>query len=46
VSGRGNSRAEKVLFSAVVEERTMAKLFPDAYPPSKRATKMLIPYVI
>ena len=32
------------LFSAVTEERTMAKLFPAAYPPYKRATKMLIPY--
>src|SRR5215470_14848569 len=34
------------LFSAVVEERTMAKLFPAAYPPYKRATKMLIPYIL
>jgi len=34
------------LFSAVVEERTMARLFPAAYPPYKRATKMLIPYVL
>jgi protein-S-isoprenylcysteine O-methyltransferase Ste14 len=34
------------LFSAVIEERTMAKLFPAAYPPYKHATKMLIPYVI
>ena len=34
------------LYSAVVEERTMAKLFPAAYPPYKRATKMLIPYVL
>ena len=34
------------LFSAVVEERNMAKLFPAAYPPYKRATKMLIPYVL
>jgi len=34
------------LFSAVVEERTMAGLFPAAYPPYKRATKMLIPYVL
>jgi len=33
------------LFSAVIEERTMAKLFPAAYPPYKRATKMLIPYL-
>lgn len=34
------------LFSAVVEERTMAKLFPAAYPPYKHATKMLIPYIL
>ena len=34
------------LFSAVVEERTMARLFPAAYPPYKRATKMLIPYIL
>ena len=34
------------LFSAVVEERTMAKLFPADYPPYKHATKMLIPYIL
>jgi protein-S-isoprenylcysteine O-methyltransferase Ste14 len=34
------------LLSAVVEERTMAKLFPVAYPPYKHATKMLIPYIL
>ena len=34
------------LFSAVIEERTMAKLFPAAYPPYKHATKMLIPYIL
>ena len=34
------------LFSAVIEERTMAKLFPADFPPYKRATKMLIPYVL
>jgi protein-S-isoprenylcysteine O-methyltransferase Ste14 len=34
------------LVSAVVEERTMAKLFPAAYPPYQRATKILIPYVL
>jgi protein-S-isoprenylcysteine O-methyltransferase Ste14 len=34
------------LFSALIEERTMAKLFPAAYPPYKRATKMLIPYIL
>jgi protein-S-isoprenylcysteine O-methyltransferase Ste14 len=34
------------LFSAVIEERTMTGLFPAAYPPYKRATKMLIPYIL
>jgi protein-S-isoprenylcysteine O-methyltransferase Ste14 len=34
------------IFSAVIEERTIAKLFPAAYPPYKRATKMLIPYIL
>jgi len=34
------------LFSAVIEERTMARLFPADYPPYKRATKMLIPYIL
>ncbi len=34
------------LFSAMVEERTMARLFPAAYPPYKCATKMLIPYIL
>jgi len=34
------------LFSAVVEERTMARLFPADYPPYKRVTKMLIPYIL
>jgi len=34
------------LFSAVIEERTMARLFPADYPPDKRATKMLIPYIL
>jgi protein-S-isoprenylcysteine O-methyltransferase Ste14 len=34
------------IYSAVIEERTMTKLFPAAYPPYKRATKMLIPYVL
>lgn len=33
-------------YSAVVEERTMTRLFPAAYPPYKNATKMLIPYVL
>ncbi len=34
------------IYSAVIEERNMAKLFPAAYPPYKRATKMLIPYLL
>ena len=34
------------LVSAVIEERTMAKLFPADYPPYKHATKMLIPYIL
>jgi len=34
------------LYSATVEERTMAGLFPDSYPQYKRSTKMLIPFII
>ena len=34
------------LYSAVVEERSMARLFPDSYPEYKQSTKMLIPHVI
>lgn len=34
------------IYSATVEERTMARLFPTAYPPYKRSTKMLIPFVL
>jgi protein-S-isoprenylcysteine O-methyltransferase Ste14 len=34
------------LFSAVIEERTLAKLFPVTYPPYRHATKMLIPYIL
>jgi protein-S-isoprenylcysteine O-methyltransferase Ste14 len=34
------------IYSATVEERNMAKLFPDAYPPYKKSTKMLIPYLL
>jgi protein-S-isoprenylcysteine O-methyltransferase Ste14 len=34
------------LYSAIVEERSMARLFPDAYPGYKRSTKMLIPFII
>jgi len=33
------------LCSAIVEERSMARLFPDSYPEYKRSTKMLIPFV-
>jgi protein-S-isoprenylcysteine O-methyltransferase Ste14 len=34
------------VYSAVVEERFMAGLFPDSYPDYKRPTKMLIPFVL
>src|ERR1700680_2104738 len=34
------------LYSAIVEERSMARLFPDSYPGYKRSTKMLIPFII
>jgi protein-S-isoprenylcysteine O-methyltransferase Ste14 len=33
------------VYSAVMEERYLAKLFPDAYPRYKRSTKMLIPFI-
>jgi protein-S-isoprenylcysteine O-methyltransferase Ste14 len=33
------------IFSAVVEERNMTKEFPNAYPPYKRSTKMLVPFI-
>jgi protein-S-isoprenylcysteine O-methyltransferase Ste14 len=33
------------VYSATVEERNLAKLFPETYPEYKRATKMLIPFV-
>ena len=33
------------LYSAIVEERVMARLFPDSYPEYKRSTKMLIPFI-
>ena len=32
--------------SAVVEEKTMAKLFPNDYPAYKKRTKMLVPFVV
>jgi protein-S-isoprenylcysteine O-methyltransferase Ste14 len=34
------------LYSAIMEERSMARLFPDSYPAYKRSTKMLIPFLI
>lgn len=34
------------VFSAVVEERTMIRLFPATYPAYKRSTRMLIPFVL
>ena len=34
------------VYSAVMEERYMSRLFPDAYPVYKRSTKMLIPFVL
>ena len=33
------------LYSATVEERYLAERFPDSYPPYKRSTKMLVPFV-
>lgn len=33
------------VYSATVEERYMTERFPEAYPPYKRSTKMLIPFV-
>ena len=32
-------------YSAIVEERLLTEQFPDAYPPYKNSTKMLIPFV-
>jgi protein-S-isoprenylcysteine O-methyltransferase Ste14 len=34
------------LFSAVMEERYMAKRFPEGYPRYKRSSKMLIPFIL
>jgi len=34
------------LYSAIVEERLMARLFPGSYPEYKRSTKMLIPFIL
>ena len=33
------------VYSAVMEERYLSTVFPDAYPEYKRSTKMLIPYI-
>ncbi len=33
------------IYSALVEERNMTRLFPRAYPEYQRSTKMLIPFV-
>jgi len=33
------------IYSAVMEERHMAGVFPDAYPRYKQSTKMLIPFI-
>jgi protein-S-isoprenylcysteine O-methyltransferase Ste14 len=33
------------IYSATVEERFLAERFPDEYPPYKRSTKMLVPFV-
>jgi len=33
------------IYSAVMEERYMAELFPDTYPRYKQSTKMLIPFI-
>jgi protein-S-isoprenylcysteine O-methyltransferase Ste14 len=33
------------IYSAFMEERLMASLFPESYPEYKRSTKMLVPFV-
>ena len=33
-------------YSAVMEERYMARQFPDSYPQYKRSTKMLVPFLL
>ncbi len=33
------------IYSAIMEERSMARLFPDSYPEYKRSTKMLVPFI-
>jgi protein-S-isoprenylcysteine O-methyltransferase Ste14 len=34
------------IYSAVTEERTMTRLFPDSYPGYKCSTRMLIPFIL
>jgi protein-S-isoprenylcysteine O-methyltransferase Ste14 len=34
------------LYSAIMEERNMAQLFPGSYPQYKRSTKMLVPFIL
>jgi protein-S-isoprenylcysteine O-methyltransferase Ste14 len=33
-------------YSAVMEERYMTERFPETYPPYKKSTKMLVPFVV
>ena len=33
------------VYSAIVEEHTMERLFPDSYPAYRRSTKKLIPFI-
>jgi protein-S-isoprenylcysteine O-methyltransferase Ste14 len=33
------------IYSATVEERYLAREFPDTYPPYRRSTKMLVPFL-
>ena len=34
------------IYSATVEERYLTEQFPDTYPPYKRSTKMLLPFIL
>jgi protein-S-isoprenylcysteine O-methyltransferase Ste14 len=34
------------IYGATVEERYLTKEFPDTYPPYKRSTKMLVPFLL
>lgn len=33
------------IYSAIVEEHYLGEQFPDTYPPYKRSTKMLVPFI-